>query len=167
VKHFRSCILALYRRPSGCFDTFLTTFEKIMSGFGSGTNVIIAGDFNIHFNTGHTCAMRFGDAAKSFGLRQTVFQATRMEAWVDNLFVSRCVAVVSVSVVELNMSDHLGQVLNCVVECVEDDHVESRKICRPITQRGLFLFFNKISCLVHPGILSPKVLTLIINSNRF
>jgi len=104
--------------------------------------------------------MRFGDAAESFGLRQTVFQATRMEACLDNLFVSPSVTVVSVSIVELNISDHLGQVLNCVVECVDDDYVESRKLCRPITQRGLFLFFNKIS-----GKVSPKVLMLIMNSN--
>ena len=46
------CILAVYRSPSGNFNTFLTNFDLILKKFFNlNYNFIVCGDFNVNYLT--------------------------------------------------------------------------------------------------------------------
>lgn len=130
--------------PSGSFDTFLTTVGEILSSIRPDAELVVSGDFNVKFNTDHSDTAHFCDTMVSFGLKQTIFEPTRQEACLDNIFVSYDIDLYSVRVADMNVSDHRCQMVECEILGSEDNFVRSRKVCRPITQRGLNFFFDII-----------------------
>ena len=51
IRNFNLYILVFYRSPSGDFDTFLSVVESTFNRISVNKSVIVAGDFNVHFNT--------------------------------------------------------------------------------------------------------------------
>lgn len=60
-------MLGIYRLPSRYLSTFLKTFEDILLSYGLNENLIVTGDFNIHFNTQCREPAYFCDITGSFG----------------------------------------------------------------------------------------------------
>nr|CAI5847843.1 unnamed protein product [Callosobruchus analis] len=134
------CILSIYRSPSGCFGTFLESIEKILTGLKDSREIILAGDFNIHFNTTDTKAEQLGDLLNSFGLVQTVHEPTRGLTCLDNIFISTSIELCHCKVIDLDMSDHRGQQISLNVYTDADLMVS--KTFRPITEQGQFAFYH-------------------------
>ena len=145
VNNFNLYVLALYRSPSGHFDTFLTNLDFILSSIGMGRQVVLAGDFNVHFGTKEPNTLQFCDAMAGFGMQQTINVATRQESCLDNVFVSGNMDVQRAEVIDLDISDHLGQIVDIAVCCNNDNFFQNKSKFRPVTQQGLFTFYNKLS----------------------
>lgn len=142
IKPLSLYILVFYRSPCGHLDTFLAAVDRVLSGLAASAGVILAGDFNIQFNTASADTRILCELMESFDLRQTVFQPTRQESCLDNVFVNSSVNVKLVSLIDVNVSDHLCQKIECEVEREIDDSTDVQRVFRPITQYGLFIFHN-------------------------
>lgn len=140
-------ILAVYRSPSGHFDTFLTSLNLLLDGLGAGRGIVLAGDFNVHFGTDEPTALQLCDAMAEFGLLQCVSVATRQNACLDNVFVSAGIDVGRVELEDLEMSDHLGQIVSMSLPLPDKGLNRVSQKFRPITQRGLFIFYNSLSAM--------------------
>lgn len=116
IKNLNVYVLVVYRSPSGNFDTFLTEIEGILTTLGPGKSVILAGDFNVHFNTREINTLQLCDTLTSFDLHQQIFDATRHDACLDNIFVSSDMDVLSTRVLDLDLSDHLGLIVEISVD---------------------------------------------------
>lgn len=145
IKDFNVYILALYRSPSGHFDTFLANMESLLCSLGASKRIILAGDFNVHFGTKKPNALRFSNMLTGFGMQQTVMVPTRQNACLDNVLVGGDMDVHHVEVINLDISDHLGQIVTLSIMSNINIPGTLKKKLRPITQKGLFLFHTKLS----------------------
>lgn len=131
----------VYRTPDSCFDTFLDALQSALQSIGYNRNIVVAGDFNVLFNSdqreaGYTC-----DLFESYGFQKTIKEPTSGEACLDNVFVSFIPESIEAETVEMNMSDHRGTVVS--FKLVTNKLNETVKASfRPITQRGMFNFYN-------------------------
>lgn len=137
-------VLSIYRCPRGCFVTFLNVLQNILGRLGINRNIVLAGDFNVHFNTGQTEAVQLCDVLESHGFVQTITAPTRQQACLDNIFINFCKDSFLSDVVDLSVSDHLGQELELLLMRSQDRLLRERKVCRPLTQRGMLRFFNLV-----------------------
>ena len=148
IRDFNLNVVVIYRSPSGHLDTFLTALESVLLEVGQGRKVAIAGDFNVHLETvnqpSDARAFRLYDTMRSFGLRQTIFEPTRRNSCLDNIFVNLGLDVARAEVVDLGVSDHRGQVVWLVLERTGVGFIYDKKTCRPITQEGLLLYYNSL-----------------------
>lgn len=140
VKSFNLCILAIYRSPSGHFGTFLSAVEGIMSELGARGEIVLAGDFNVRFGTAELETTQLCDMLNSFGLIQTIHEATREQACLDNVFLSPDVEVIATHVIDMDVSDHKSQLVDFSINRDRERLRMAGKVCRPVTQRGLFVF---------------------------
>lgn len=136
-------ILCIYRSPSGSFGTFLESLEQILTNLPSTAKLIIAGDFNVHFNTTDPSAMRVCDLLSSFGLGQTVREPTRGLACLDNIFANTLIEVCTHGTVDVGVSDHWGQLVR--FKFYEYYNFLDKKTFRPITQHGQNSFYKLLS----------------------
>lgn len=135
-------IINIYRSPSGSLNTFLNSVERLFSGMGTNKSIIMTGDFNVHFNTVEAARVRLSDLLDGFGMWQTIFEPTRGESCLDNIFVSDNIEIDDARVVDMGVSDHKGQIVGFSMKGIE---IKQTKRCvRPITQMGLFQFYNRL-----------------------
>ena len=126
IKNFNVFVLAVYRAPSGHFDTFLAVVEEILSSVGVGREIVVAGDFNVHFGTSEPEASQLCDTFEGFGLQQTIYEPTREQAWGG----------------DIDISDHRAQLVEILIKTDNSKYKITEKVCRPITQRGLTVFHD-------------------------
>ncbi|VEN37552.1 unnamed protein product, partial [Callosobruchus maculatus] len=143
--NIEKCIEFFYRSPSGNFDTFLESVVNILMDLNHSVELIIVGDFNIKFNTAHHETTNFCDSMMGFGLKQVIFQPTRLESCLDNVFVSNGIDVCSVRVIDMNVSDHKAQLVEAKFPVPSGDVIHFQKVCRPITQQGMFIFYHMVN----------------------
>nr|CAI5870104.1 unnamed protein product [Callosobruchus analis] len=134
----------MYRAPSGHFDTFLPALEETLSSIGVDKDIVVAGDFNVHFGTLEPEANQLCDTLESFGLKQTIYEPTREQACFDNVFVSSGMDVCASDVVDMHISDHKAQVVELCIKANKPKHKITKKVCRPIAQRGIIVFHDII-----------------------
>lgn len=78
----------------------------------------------------------------SFGFKQTIFEPTRGNACLDNVFINFDISDLVAQNTELNISDHAAQIVHFT--CMSNVKIVTKqsKICRPITQVGLYKFYD-------------------------
>lgn len=69
IKPLRLCILVFYRSPSSHLDTLLLAINGVLSDLDASRRVILAGDFNIHFNAASAETNKLCDLMEGFDLR--------------------------------------------------------------------------------------------------
>jgi hypothetical protein len=80
-------IITVYRSPLGDFNMFIETMHKLLGKIDyKNKNLIIGGDFNMHFNTNNKYAQSFSDLLQSYGLYSHVKFPTRGLSAIDNVF---------------------------------------------------------------------------------
>jgi hypothetical protein len=65
-------IITVYRSPLGDFNMFIETMQLLGKIDYKNKNLIIGGDFNMHFNTNNKYAQSFSDLLQSYGLYSQV-----------------------------------------------------------------------------------------------
>ncbi|KAG5858507.1 hypothetical protein JTB14_030958 [Gonioctena quinquepunctata] len=83
LKDFNINILALYHSSSGPLDTFLGSLDAVLDQIAK--QVISAGDFNI--NLCNVDSSKLQDILNSANLKQTIYQPTRGNNCIDNIFL--------------------------------------------------------------------------------
>ncbi|XP_050294198.1 uncharacterized protein LOC126734556 [Anthonomus grandis grandis] len=120
-------------------------------------SMLVAGDFNVHFGTVDNRVAPLCDALGGYGLHHLFQAATRQGVCLDNVFVSPHINVLSSLVVQPNISDHDGQQVDFSVP-TSRSLIHTKKICRPVTQHGLFNFHNIISDTPWHFVSEPNIL---------
>ncbi|XP_031337191.1 uncharacterized protein LOC116166376 [Photinus pyralis] len=138
-------IISLYRSPSGDFDIFSDTLTSMLQSLNHTTGIIIAGDFNVNFNTQDPTALFITNLLATYGFVQTVKEPTRLLNCLDNIFINFSTNDFYTTIMNTRLSDHQGQMLTVSRDSkVRDTQLES-KCYRPITKRGNNSLFNMLS----------------------
>lgn len=146
VRKFGLYIISIYRSPSGDLDRFCHLLEVALNRVGLSNRVVVAGDFNFHFNARPNVSDTLSDFLKTYGFCRTFFTQTRGGNCIDNVFVNFESISLAASSVDVCLSDHLAQVLSVLpINTMGNNNSAKGRMCRPITQRGKVSFFNQIS----------------------
>lgn len=137
-------VVCIYRSPDGNFEEFMRTVESVL-GTCLNKRTIFCGDFNVRFNTDDSATISFCDLMSSFGFVQTVYDNTRYDNCIDNIFVNFEIDNYKNAVIDPGLSDHYGQVLQVNVN--NSSAAPTSITCRPVTARGKLCFFDIISKL--------------------
>ena len=81
-------ILTIYRSPTGNFDLYLSKLDSVLGRLSYAKNVVITGDFNVHFENNTRQSQLLCSLFGSYGLYRTTTQATRLNACLDNIFTN-------------------------------------------------------------------------------
>lgn len=118
--------------------------ESALRGY-LNKRLIVCGDFNVRFNSNETTAILLNDLFSSFGFVQTIFNNTRLNNCIDNIFINFNIDGYETSIADPALSDHLGQTLK--INCVKATIPPTKFKCRPITARGKISMYNMVSRL--------------------
>lgn len=148
IKSYNVSVLSVYRPPSGNFDIFIYVVEKALLKISNVSNggILVAGDFNVWFDAGDDRATRLCDLLGTFNLQQTIVLPTRGSRCLDNIFIDFDTELCRPRVIEVGLSDHRAQLLTFRAPSVLNAPCV-KKVCRPITCRGKFYFYNLIDSL--------------------
>lgn len=146
-------IFSIYRTPSSSYNESVSRLSLLLDKLKVGKfRIIIAGDFNVHFDTdfksGDRDANDLCNLMESYGLRQMVYFNTRNNACLDNIFTNIGDSLCTVGSVDAShLSDHSGVSFCFQLPCADRDQAlngKTRVNFRPITDFGLFQFYNTI-----------------------
>lgn len=97
----------------------------MVASLGPNKSIVVVGDFNVLFGENQANAQHLEDTMGGFALHITIF-------------VNIMTEVLSSEVVDLDISDHKGQVIDFLVSMEKSMVVQTQKVCKPITQQGSF-----------------------------
>lgn len=142
LSNLNICVIVLYRSPLGDINIFFDTLTELLTTIDfKHKNVLIGGDFNVHFDKVENRFVRsLYNLFESFGLRPLVHFPTRNTSYLDNVFSNIPEQNVVVSSLELGLSDHLGIVVN--LKNLEQLTSCEYTVMRPITACGKYTFFR-------------------------
>lgn len=111
IHKFNLIIISVYRTPDSNFKAFLSILNEVFTTIKVLNNdIIVCGDFNVHFNSKEITNLQFKDFIDSFGLKPVVNEPTRKQNCLDNFLINIEVPLVAYSV-ETSLSDHKGIIL--------------------------------------------------------
>nr|CAI5831746.1 unnamed protein product [Callosobruchus analis] len=132
--------------PSGNLEVFLEIIENILTLVSKHSNVVVAEDFNIHFNYANSQRDRVIDLLDSFNFSKTIHVPTRGSNCLDNIFINFSHEYFKASCDNPVLSDHLSQSLELNLPCKVVER-SSNKICRPITKIGKHIFYSLVETI--------------------
>lgn len=141
LKEINVFVIVAYRAPTGNFDTFLAAIESVINEVGSDKKIVLAGDFNVLFGTFQRECTYLCDLLEGYGFLPTIFNPTRESSCLDNIFINFYPDSLSAHTIDLNLADHLAQVLK-FKDTSKVPIKQEKNAFRPITQLGLNKFFN-------------------------
>lgn len=139
-------ILLIYRPPKGKLEIFVNNLTCIlMKIYNNYKYVVVLGDFNVNFNQECQHTYDVLNTLKSFGLKQTIFEPTRVTATssscIDNIFIN--IPYSESIVVKERLSDHFAQLLS--INSRENKEAAKPIFYRPTTKTGL----DKLKNILH------------------
>ncbi|KAK9886292.1 hypothetical protein WA026_015803 [Henosepilachna vigintioctopunctata] len=156
----------MYRSPTGHLDTFLSSLNSLFGVIGANRRIILAGDFNVHFGTDETASLQLCDMMAGFGMQQTIKEATRHNSCLDNVFVSANMNVDYTEVTDLNISDHLGQIVGVSVPSEGKGFYQIKKNSDQLL-KGDYSCFMKVFLRKHGILLSVWIWMLMRSVRNF
>lgn len=139
-------VITVYRTK----DSDIVGFEGVMNDIldrltgDSRASVIVNGDFNVYFNKTENATLQFLDLMASFGLNRTIFESTRLNNCLDNVFTN-CVAYTSF-VEKIYLSDHYAVNISLLLDAAETGDCKY-VVRQPITPEGLFVLHNLVQSI--------------------
>lgn len=144
IKFQNTQIITVYRSPLGDFNIFLEKITLSLVKLDITKNIVVTGDFNVHFNTDDQRVVQLCNLFDSFGLRQTIKENTRNDSCLDNVFTNLDNSTIIASIYNPNLSDHLG-ISFSFEHIIRKKCISSKRInYRPITEYGLTQLYNHI-----------------------
>jgi exonuclease III len=101
-------ILSVYRSPSSVTENFIRKFDQVLiflTKLYPKADIIICGDFNIHFIQPSKVRTHLQDMIGFFNLSPSVFTPTS-STLLDNIFTTLDTACFKIKTVDLGLSDH-------------------------------------------------------------
>ena len=149
-------VLSVYRSPSGDMDAFLGVLSRVFARVRvDADDIILAGDINFHFQDPRDAgALMLTGFLSEYGLTSNFSEATRFHNCLDTVFTN--VAEVPRSrVVDVTFSDHKGVVTSICIPR-ERTSISTVREVRPITQRGLNIFYQLVREADLPGAVAER-----------
>lgn len=108
-------------------------------------NVIVSGDFNVHFGTKSTNEKNLTDLMSSYGFLATISSNKRGDKCLDNIFINyfQHSHDYITDTINYGLSDHLSQKIEVQLPIFSE--LEEVVIHRPVTQEGRNKFFQLVS----------------------
>jgi len=80
LQFYKLCIMTIYRSPTGDFQYFIITIEKILNKIHNNSNdIILCGDFNIDYHINSSFKQSLDSLVTSYGLSSIVTFPTRIQ----------------------------------------------------------------------------------------
>lgn len=135
-------VVCIYSAPSRNFRIFIDNLETLLDIISVyNENVFLCGDLNIRFDTGTSFvpdreAKTFLNLLTSFGFKQKIFQPTRNNNCLDNIFTNFDAQDEYADVIPTAFSDHDAQILSARIP----NKLKPYKYIklRPLTAEGFF-----------------------------
>nr|CAH7741440.1 unnamed protein product [Callosobruchus chinensis] len=122
LTELKTAIITVYR--SACIremTLFYEKFEELLLHMSkSFKNIVIAGDFNIHFERENTITRDFINLIESFGLTTTISEFTRETGCIDNILTNFESDLYNTFICEPALSDHFAQVI-CIKKMLRNE----------------------------------------------
>nr|CAH7729526.1 unnamed protein product [Callosobruchus chinensis] len=122
LTELKTVIITVYR--SACIremTLFYEKFEELLLHMSkSFKNIVIAGDFNIHFERKNTITRDFINLIESFGLTTTISEFTRETGCTDNILTNFESDLYNTFICEPALSDHFAQVI-CIKKMLRNE----------------------------------------------
>ena len=137
-------VISVYRSPSGDVDVFLDVLARALSVVSvSDDRIILAGDFNFHFNDAADAGARsLREFLIEYGLTTNFTGPTRFSNCLDNAFTN-ILGPPRSRAVDLSFSDHRGvETSFCLGSC--EARLPMFREVRPTTQHGLNVFYHLV-----------------------
>lgn len=142
-------IVTCYRPPKGCVQSFINVIDNICQKINfNSTDIIFIGDFNIKFNSCNQYDLDFKNCLTSHGLKSIITEKTHHVNCIDNVIlkVKALNAEKNTFVESPNLSDHKAIGINILLS--DNKNIRfTRKKCRPVTEQGIFDFFQMVDKL--------------------
>lgn len=132
-------IITVYRPPDGDFNVFLGAMTTLLDKISNMDKyIIINGDFNIHFNKNCTNKHTFLNLVNSYGFVQMIYENTRIDACIDNIFINFCDNLNCITnVYDPLLSDHCALDISVDISPLKSRSSRiSQVIYRPVTSQG-------------------------------
>jgi exonuclease III len=111
INNTKIIIVTCYRSPSGNFDTFLRAISSMLDSiFDVRYQMIVTGDFNVHFQNNDAHATQLNNTFLTFNMFGIVKQPTRRTPILDNIFTNS--NDIFYDVLVCNYSDHQYVIFN-------------------------------------------------------
>lgn len=127
-------VICIYRSPNADLDIFIDKITNLLDETihkNPTANIIICGDFNINFNTLDRATISINNLLNSYGLESHVNENTRVgphsATLIDNIFSNINKNSVNCCIVETDISDHYGQLLEVAYAPVQVNLCEFKR----------------------------------------
>lgn len=132
-------IVLCYRSPSGNFNNFIKLITDLLSFVYAKCNqIILCGDFNIHFEKDDVKAQNLLHLLSTYGLVDSVFEPTREQAIIDNVFTNLHGVVCNVQ--PCLVSDHHYIKVNCNLLNSSLERTVIKKYIRSFREDAMYEF---------------------------
>lgn len=144
LKQFNLMIIVVYRSPLGDFVQFRKKFESVLNKIKNRKcDIVILGDFNIHYNSHESKNVEFSDLIHSFAFKATIHVNTRLNNCIDNILVkTNSERKYKVGVYDPGLSDHRA----IYIEIEMPKQVQAKKTIyyRNFNDRNYFRFYQDL-----------------------
>jgi hypothetical protein len=139
IPNYNLAVVTIYRSPLGNFEIFIEILSTLLDKVKcNSTDVIVGGDFNVHFDHSNKYAEILCDLFKCYNMRPFVNFPTRGNVIIDNIFSN---VTIDVKASDIALSDHTGLVVGFKINNKTTVSQNSR-IIRGITPYGKLVFYN-------------------------
>lgn len=156
VEFYDLIIMTVYRSPNGDLNIFLEKLSHALDVLiRKNKDLVVTGDFNVHFNTDENNVHLVLNTFNSFRLTPLNSEKTRKNNCLDNIFVNIDLSMCKVRVINTRLSDHLGIKLDCKKATVKGNNI--RINYKPITDAGLTVLHNNLSNVCWDFVKEPNI----------
>lgn len=139
-------VITAYRTKSSSLGVFEDLVGEILERILSKPQVTVVfnGDFNLYFDRTEGATVNFLNNLGTFGLRRTIFEPTRLNNCIDNIFTNALFPY-RAKVIRAHLSDHDAVLLSLSLPSVGSEPGSFIRV-RPLTDWGLFRLNNLVQC---------------------
>ena len=148
VRNAEIVVVSVYRPPSGDLNVFYRVLNMLFDFINViKTNIILCGDFNIHFNANSRIVTECRDFFTSYGLQILLNEPTREQNCIDNVITNLDRQLFCFALEDVHLSDHRAVIASFQNQRSADDVSPRTQIIRPFTSAGIYLLFHEVSNL--------------------
>lgn len=158
-------LISVYRSPVGNFNNFMNIIENVLNFVNINDDLAIAGDFNVCSNINSNNVLDRNaevllEVFQSYGLKQTIYEPTRNNNCIDNIFVRYSgSSSFFPKILTVEFSDHKAQCINIPRPLALTNYITKNRY-RPLTQVGFCMMHNILSeqdwSFIYDDSLSPN-----------
>lgn len=143
IEPINTQVITVYRSPDGDLNKYFEIMTSVFDKIDISSNLIVAGDFNVHFETPNSKQQMTNFFFNAYNLHPSVNFNTRENACLDNVYINFLKHNLEINPYSLEtISDHSGIIVVTPFD-LKQNHA-TRVTFRPITEQNLSSLFNEL-----------------------